>query len=353
MATLIGGAMAVGGGMLMAATGLAAVSWWDRRGAVEAAESEVEAEAEESAAALVADGESEDDDEWPLPDALSSVVRDKLAWVRFEPHHADVLNEAFAHGYDGVEPPDEDGCVDAADLCNAICILNQYPHQRNLSHEEAEFLLLAYLYAIGDSVTDEFVGPGARPTDELCEECGRIDLADIREFLLAHAPGEDDKDGEDESGDEDGEEEDGEEEDRDGEPGGGKAVTLWKCVLEDDEGGKYKICDRASDHKVSGRGQHVQRMTARIGKAEVGGGAALVVSWDGAVGFRLPLRGKCAASDGLTVALNGEVPQIPMAKQDYGSDLYAACRTAVQLTLEPGGHWSREGASAAWSPLFD
>ena len=104
---------------------------------------------------------------------------------------------------------------------------------------------------------------------------------------------------------------------------------------------------------MSGRGEHVQHMTARIGKAEVGGGArALVVSWDGAVGFRLPLRGKCAASGGLTVALNGEVPQIPMAKQDYGSDLYAACRTAVQLTLEPGGHWSREGASAAWSPLF-
>ena len=36
--------MAVGGGMLMAATGLAAVSWWDRRGAVEAVEAEVEAD---------------------------------------------------------------------------------------------------------------------------------------------------------------------------------------------------------------------------------------------------------------------------------------------------------------------
>ena len=43
MATLIGGAMAVGGGMLMAATGLAPVSWWDRRGAVEAVEAEVKA----------------------------------------------------------------------------------------------------------------------------------------------------------------------------------------------------------------------------------------------------------------------------------------------------------------------
>ena len=42
----------------------------------------------------------------------------------------------------------------------------------------------------------------------------------------------------------------------------------------------------------------------------------------GAVGFRLPLRGKCAASGGLTVALNGKMPQIPLAKEDYGSDLY-------------------------------
>ena len=40
--------MAVGGGMVMAATALAAVSWWDRRGAEEAAVAEVEAEAEES-----------------------------------------------------------------------------------------------------------------------------------------------------------------------------------------------------------------------------------------------------------------------------------------------------------------
>jgi hypothetical protein len=91
------------------------------------------------------------------------------------------------------------------------------------------------------------------------------------------------------------------------------------------------------------------------------------------------------------------VPQISSSKEDYGSDLYAACRTAVQLTLEPGGHsltlasaqartrtctrtrtrtrtrskptlaltlytllylesgghWTRERAIAAWSPLFD
>ena len=92
------------------------------------------------------------------------------------------------------------------------------------------------------------------------------------------------------------------------------------------------------------------------------------------------------------------MPQISSSKEDYGSDLYAACRTAVQLTLEPGGHsltlasaqartrtctrtrtrtrtrskpnpfaptlytllylesgghWTREGAIAAWSPLFD
>ena len=39
-------------------------------------------------------------------------------------------------------------------------------------------------------------------------------------------------------------------------------------------------------------------------------------------------------------------------KEDYGSDLYAACRTAVQLTLEPGGHWTRQGAERALSPLF-
>ena len=41
-------------------------------------------------------------------------------------------------------------------------------------------------------------------------------------------------------------------------------------------------------------------------QAEHGGGAALVVSWDGAVGFRLPLRGKCTGDD-LVVQLNGEV----------------------------------------------
>ena len=33
------------------------------------------------------------------------------------------------------------------------------------------------------------------------------------------------------------------------------------------------------------------------------------------------------------------MPQIPSFKEDYGSDLYAACRTATELTLEPGGHW--------------
>mmetsp|Transcript_6850 Transcript_6850/g.17086 ORF Transcript_6850/g.17086 Transcript_6850/m.17086 type:complete len:202 (-) Transcript_6850:112-717(-) len=63
--------------------------------------------------------------------------------------------------------------------------------------------------------------------------------------------------------------------------------------------------------------------------------------------------GASARGNDLVVQLNGEVPQIPSSKEDYGSDLYAACRTAVQLTLEPGGHWTREGAIAAWSPLFD
>lgn len=162
--------------------------------------------------------------------------------------------------------------------------------------------------------------------------------------------GEDEGDGDSDSeGDGEG---DSEGDDAGGGITGGKSVTLWKCVLEDGEGGKYKICDSASDHKVPSCGEYVQRMSARIGKDAHGGGKALVVSWDGEVSFRLPLRGKCTGS-ALVVDLNGEVPQIPSYKEDYGSDLYAACRTAVQLTLEPGGHWTREGASAAWSPLFD
>ena len=65
----------------------------------------------------------------------------------------------------------------------------------------------------------------------------------------------------------------------------------------------------------------------------VADGYALVVKWDGDVGFRLPLRGKCKC-DGITggellIQLNGETPAIPMAKEDFGSDHYAACRKAV------------------------
>ena len=182
------------------------------------------------------------------------------------------------------------------------------------------------------------------------EEEGGSDEEDASEGEEDDSEGDEDaSEGETDEEDSEGEEEESEEEYT---QGGGKSVTLWKCVLEDGEGGKYKICDRASDHKVPSCGQYVQRMSARIGKAELDGGAALIISWDGAVGFRLPLRGKCTGS-GLVIDLNGEVPQIPTAKGDYGSDLYAACRTAVQLTLDPGGHWTRQGASAAWSPLFD
>ena len=56
----------------------------------------------------------------------------------------------------------------------------------------------------------------------------------------------------DSDGDSYGEGEEDSEEDSEGDDdgGGGKSVTLWKCVLEDGEGGKYKICDRESDHQV-------------------------------------------------------------------------------------------------------
>ena len=48
-----------------------------------------------------------------------------------------------------------------------------------------------------------------------------------------------------------GEEDSEEDSEGEGEGGGSKSVTLWKCVLEDGEGGKYKICDRESDHQVA------------------------------------------------------------------------------------------------------
>ena len=70
-----------------------------------------------------------------------------------------------------------------------------------------------------------------------------------------------------------------------------------------------------------------------------------MVKWDGQIGFRLPLRGKCKcggiAGGELLVQLNGEVPVIPPEKEDYGSDLYAACRTAVSsgLRFEHTGYY--------------
>ena len=268
-----------------------------------------------------------------------------------------------------------------------------------LSHLSAEDAAAEKARLIKEQVYASFIKGGMSHEDaqHFVDTMPQCLIDDAEELDSGDEEGEGDSEGDSEGGEEDSEGEEGSEgsegseaaeDDSERERGGGtggKAVTLWKCVLEDDEGGKYKICDSASDHKVPSCGEYVQRMSARIGKAEHGGDAALVVSWDGAVGFRLPLRGKCTGSC-LVIDLNGEVPanlnpdpnpghnpnpnphpnsnpnpnpnpnqvpQIPSFKEDYGSDLYAACRTATQLTLEPGGHWTREGASAAWSPLFD
>eukprot|EP00308_Calcidiscus_leptoporus_P001251 CAMPEP_0119365890 /NCGR_PEP_ID=MMETSP1334-20130426/12792_1 /TAXON_ID=127549 /ORGANISM="Calcidiscus leptoporus, Strain RCC1130" /LENGTH=301 /DNA_ID=CAMNT_0007381967 /DNA_START=46 /DNA_END=951 /DNA_ORIENTATION=+ len=222
--------------------------------------------------------------------------------------------------------------------------------------EEARFLVRSNVIDEEDEAAMKAAAPADRKRMLLVHLL--ID-ADEEEYVEGEE-GEDDEIEDDESEDDESEDDESEDDEIGGEEEGegGVAIVVWKAVLVDESGGKYKICDRSSDHKVSGAGEYVQGLRACIGQPELGQGDALVVSWGGTVGFRVGLgAGKCSCSGifggELSLDLSGVAPKIPMAKEDFGSDLYAACRTAVQLKLNLGGHWTDDAAKAALAPLFD
>ena len=132
---------------------------------------------------------------WELPEPMDTAVRHRLQRVKFEEMHARAFDEWFTQGYDGVQPPDEEGLVDACDLLNVVCQIHE-PHSetRNLTDDDGSFLILAYLYACGEqtSLVNQFIGEGARYPSELCHECDRLDYEEFGEFLLAFAPDDED-----------------------------------------------------------------------------------------------------------------------------------------------------------------
>ena len=102
-----------------------------------------------------------------------------------------------------------------------------------MSHEDAQHFVDTMPQQIIDEATvpDSGDEEGDSYGDSDGDSCGDSD---------GDSYGEGEEDSEDDS-----------EEDSEGEGRGGKSITLWKCVLEDGEGGKYKICDRESDHQVA------------------------------------------------------------------------------------------------------
>ena len=108
--------------------------------------------------------DADEDLSFDLPAEVESMVREKLAWLRFEERPAHGLVEAFGCGYHAVEPPDDEGCVDPSDLLMALCNVNE-PHERNLDHEEGSFLVFAYAHACGDVAVNGFIGTGRHFAD--------------------------------------------------------------------------------------------------------------------------------------------------------------------------------------------
>ena len=133
----------------------------------------------------------------------------------------------------------------------------------------------------------------------------------------------------------------------------GARVTLSSVTLIDADDDKlFKFRDSGD-------------LTAHVGVVDYEP-SCLAVSWDGEIQFYLPLR---TASNGslervssvvlaggdLRIYMEEGIDQallkIPMAKGDYGSDLYAASRTAVEVKLVIGGHFTDDAARSALGPF--
>lgn len=153
----------------------------------------------------------------------------------------------------------------------------------------------------------------------------------------------------------DGSDEDAESSSDEDEPGDRDRprVELGSVTLLDEAGGKFKVVASGSRHQ--GASFVADRITAHT--TEMG----LYIRWDGATQFHLPLlpadklrriQSVCLAGGELRVNFESGIDRAVLeGVTDYGSDLYAACRTAIHMKLKLGGNVTDAEAKEALSSL--